>query len=77
MYMISILLAILLAIILIKMLILKSNNEELFSNWVSNSFEINKMYNLSDDERKVLKLIKRLGIIFFIVFLFLFLFLLH
>ncbi len=64
--MIKILLIILLIALLAKLLILRSKHEELFNYWANSNFDINKMYSLSTDEKKVLNLLKRLGILFFI-----------
>lgn len=71
--MIKVLLILILILILIKILMIKSSNEELISYWVNNSFNINKMFNVSKEEKKTLLFVKKLGILFFILFFILFL----
>ena len=61
-----------LAALLIKILILKSKNTELFRLWTSENYST-KNIGLSDKEKKVFSLTKKLILLFFITFVILFL----
>ena len=58
--------------ILIKILIIKSNHNELIQMWISNNYSTENMFGISEEERKIISSIKKLGIFFFILFLMLF-----
>ena len=57
-----------LAAIMVKMFLLKSNNRELMNLWISENFRTNNMVGMTAKEKKVISLMKRLAILFFIIF---------
>lgn len=69
----KLLLFIILGVIMVKILILISKNRGLFDCWCENDYNTNKMYGISEKERKILITLKRLAILFFGVFFLFFL----
>ncbi|MEP4779626.1 MAG: hypothetical protein ABJZ18_01485, partial [Algibacter sp.] len=61
-------LILILAALLIKILIIKSTNNELINLWVSENYSTKNMFGISNTEKKTISLIKKLVIFFFIIF---------
>ncbi len=66
-------LMLILAAIMIKILIIKSKHSELINLWISENYSTKNMFGLSDQEKRTISLIKKLGLSFFIIFGLLFL----
>jgi hypothetical protein len=52
---------------IIKLIIIASNNKELFDEWISNGGKINDIFRITDEEKKMLKYVNKMSIVCFVL----------